>query len=535
MRLSKSVRLSKGGPGLPKNRQGKVERGGVLAGHVKSGKTFTPPLLTYEQMVPSEWARDDLPDLLWPLVLAAIEEHEAPALFRKAQEAVLEALPASSLEESGGALDGRLTSLERFAGTDRAKVVQAFKDFPGHARLISADLMGVLSLYDELPGRWLLVDPWEGSTSVPSPDEAVNLLAHAIVKVIADASLNAVTKTPPYAWQLLRGKLRLPREMIDVLRDYPLDVEKRPLAEATIRSSFLALKAADAHEHPEWFPPREAWKKSFWEQNRASTPCVLEDAVLPEERNGEIELPTEEAIEAAVGRVRAMYRKFLEVSFEAPVGFEHFARHEVISGLVTRAFRALEILLQNPVLWTGESASPTSRLLIETHVLLNWMLRQGDEGIFDRYQSYGHGKRKLMRRHVEELLKRTGENAPEILKSLADALKAETGGEWGEQFQEVSVDSTFAGVSVRQMAQEVDLLDEYRHVYQPASGVTHGEWWAVEDYAMQRCANPLHFFHQVPSLKEFNIEAEFTEVVLDYFERILETAIPALSEGEGIA
>jgi hypothetical protein len=79
--------------------------------------------------------------------------------------------------------------------------------------------------------------------------------------------------------------------------------------------------------------------------------------------------------------------------------------------------------------------------------------------------------------------------------------RPDTGGEWSEQFQEVSVDSTFAGVSVRQMAEEADLLDEYRHAYQPASGISHGEWWAVEDYAMQRCASPLHFFHQVPALK----------------------------------
>lgn len=520
---------------LRKDPKGRLEKEGVLAGHYKRGQIFTQPLLTYEQMVPSEWARDDLPDLLWPLVLATIEEREAPALFRKAQEAVLKALLSPSLEASGAALDGRLTSLERFVEADRPKIIEALKAFPDRSRLIPADLIGVLRLYEGLPGRWLLVDPWEKTTSVPAPDEAVNFLAHAMVKGIADAGLNAVTKTPPYAWQLLREKVRLPREMIDILRDYPLDVEKRPLAEATIRSSFLAFKAADAHEHPEWFPPREAWKESFWEQNRASTPCVLEDPVLPDERNGEVNLPSGDVIEAAVERARAMYRDFIEVSFGAPVGFQHFPRHEVISGLVTRAFRTLEALLQNPALWTGELASPASRLLIETHVLLNWMLRQGDEGVFSRYQSYGHGKRKLMRRHVEELLKATGENAPEILRSLADALKAETGGEWSEQFQEVSVDSTFAGISVRQMAEDAGLLDEYRHVYQPASGITHGEWWAVEDYAMQRCANPLHFFHHVPALKEFNIEAEFTEVLLNYFERILETAIPAFIESDGSA
>lgn len=363
--------------------------------------------------------------------------------------------------------------------------------------------------------------------SVPSSDDSVNFLAHAMVTVIADAGLNAVTKTPPYSWQLLRGKVRLPSEIIEILRDYPLDEEKRPLAEATIRSSFLAMKGADAHEHPEWFGPREAWKESFWEQNRSSTPCVLEDPVLPEERDEDEELPGDEIIAEALAQARAMYEDFVQRSFATNPKFSHFARHEVISGLVTRAFRTLEVLLQNPVLWTGENASPASRLLIETHVLLTWM-RQQDEDIFAKYQSYGHGKRKLMRRHVEDLLKSTGDDAPEILKSLAEQLKADTGGEWSEQFQHVSVDSTFAGVSVRQMAEDAELLDEYRHVYQPASGVSHGEWWAVEDYALQRCANPLHLFHMVPALKSFRIEPQFGNVLVNYFERILEVAIPAL-------
>ena len=51
------------------------------------------------------------------------------------------------------------------------------------------------------------------------------------------------------------------------------------------------------------------------------------------------------------------------------------------------------------------------------------------------------------------------------------------------------------------MAQETGREDLYRHVYQLASGVNHGEWWAVQDYDMQRCMNPLHRFHWVPSME----------------------------------
>ena len=59
----------------------------------------------------------------------------------------------------------------------------------------------------------------------------------------------------------------------------------------------------------------------------------------------------------------------------------------------------------------------------------------------------------------------------------------------GEEFQDVSLEATFSGISMRQMADEAAMLDVYNLVYQPTSGVVHGEWWAIEDYAMQRCAN----------------------------------------------
>lgn len=59
----------------------------------------------------------------------------------------------------------------------------------------------------------------------------------------------------------------------------------------------------------------------------------------------------------------------------------------------------------------------------------------------------------------------------------------------------MSVESTFTGRTLRQMAEEIGDLDRYRFQYQPASAVAHGEWGTIEDYCLQRCANPLHLFH----------------------------------------
>jgi hypothetical protein len=78
------------------------------------------------------------------------------------------------------------------------------------------------------------------------------------------------------------------------------------------------------------------------------------------------------------------------------------------------------------------------------------------------------------------------------------------------------------------MAEEVGMLDEYGHVYQSASGITHGEWWAIEDYALQRCQNPLHLFHRLPSLEEFRSEPEFVGTLINFFDRLIDDVVDGL-------
>jgi hypothetical protein len=79
------------------------------------------------------------------------------------------------------------------------------------------------------------------------------------------------------------------------------------------------------------------------------------------------------------------------------------------------------------------------------------------------------------------------------------------------------------------MALAVNLGDEYRHIYQPASSIAHGEWWTIEDYAMQRCMNPLHLFHRIPSLiPEFPVTPAFAELLADRLDALIRQALRSL-------
>ena len=61
--------------------------------------------------------------------------------------------------------------------------------------------------------------------------------------------------------------------------------------------------------------------------------------------------------------------------------------------------------------------------------------------------------------------------------------------------KELAVDGVPVTVTCRVLK-----LARHRQVYQMASGVTHSEWWSIESDAMERCQNPLHRGHLIPSL-----------------------------------
>ena len=80
------------------------------------------------------------------------------------------------------------------------------------------------------------------------------------------------------------------------------------------------------------------------------------------------------------------------------------------------------------------------------------------------------------------------------------------------------------------MAEEVGELDSYTHLFQISSGVTDGEWWSIEDYALQRCVNPLHRFHLVPSFNLYDPQWDprFPDLLLGHLEALIAVAVAGL-------
>ena len=108
-------------------RQQHTERSGPLSGHVRKGRRYLSPLAATGVVNMGDWVRDDLPDLLWP-VLALAEFGSSGAIrFVRWQKSVQGDLAGRvDPQVLAGGLDGRLTRLDR--------LVEAFPEAQGAVR-----------------------------------------------------------------------------------------------------------------------------------------------------------------------------------------------------------------------------------------------------------------------------------------------------------------------------------------------------------------------------------------------------------------
>lgn len=532
---------------MVKNRPqlGKEVREGVLRGHFRTGKTFLPPLMALPGFTASDWVTADLPDLFWPLLLVAKFGDRGAFVMSQAQQAVVAAVGRDALAESGEDFDGRLTSLERISG-HRSVIASSLYAHPLADEIFDSSVLGIARQYGEaLPGLWLFEGRLKRAETI-SDEDALNALALAIVDVVGDRHLNALVKAAPFGWELMMNRVKLPSSLCDQLIGYPMIKRNVATADAFILSTFLATK----------FQAREkvkvaqvAWARSFWNSNWQLTECLPEEllgeadddwgdaaphesqAFNVEPDSGPMAMADSSDADASrsspLTRALDIYDGFLGavVSADAPIDIHAPARFEVLTGLVARGFRSVVAILTAPHLWSGEQAAPVMRSLLEARIVATWLLAQEDPKWFEQYQAYGHGKRKLHREIVGEFLDEFDDDPPSELVDHAEALDRRLGGEPGSMFQEVSVESTFAGKNLRTMASEVGLMDEYRFTFQIESGVTHGEWWAIEEYAMQRCMNPLHRFHLLPTFRPaYPPTAQFPVALLSTYVALVEVA-----------
>lgn len=376
-------------------------------------------------------------------------------------------------------------------------------------------LLATLREYPDVPGAWLLLDPFADRVLTLDAFAYLSTLARGLVGWAQREHVEALCKFLTIAWQVQRRNYSTDKISIDALHDYPSKPGKFPKADLIIRASYGATQAllvSDGSGNE----TAAGWAKRFWDTNWTLVSCMPANQKQPSEASSETEDAGPESATAEpltgnnydeettsrmmelVEEAEEQLQKVSSAYFDSQTrDLYDTTRDEVVVGLLMRALKSVAAIARTPHLWSMPFAAGSVRMLAETEIMFAWFELHPED--YAKYQSFGEGRAKLAWRHVEDILDEFPEGAvPDELSQRITQLKRDSP---PLDLTVVSVESTFNGISLRKMASQVGLEALYRSVFQSASGVIHGEWGSVKDHEMVRCANPLHRFHLIPSFE----------------------------------
>lgn len=472
-----------------------------FADHAKSGRRLSPPLVAATDLTVSDWVRDDVPDLLWPVLVLGERGDEAIRSFVEWQKAVVADLNG---EVDGrvlaDGLDGRLTGLARLI-TLYPVAAEPIRVRAEEFDLMPPSVRSVLSSYPQSPAEWLVGE-------FHSPDQAdIDLLRRSLLDLLRSAHREALIKCLSIWVGVITSSLSVGPKAVDLLRDYPNEPNRHVQADSAISAMWGSLRQSRESDDPDYWKPATDWARIFWGTNSMTTRCVRSrdldsaraDDAVADSGDPATNTASSSALPVAGFQQRAMdlTTSYIEAIEAAPRRLYDPEREEVNTGLVVRAARAVVNALGNESLWSPETGAHIGRMLVETQILLNWMAIQDQKIIYEQYKEFGAGKAKLYSTLAREL--------PEgwLVPGLQDAVNAIKDASHNEpiDIRVVDLSASFSGKTMRTMAQECGLEDLYRHAYQLESGIVHSEWWSVELHSMEPCLNVLHRGHLIPKLE----------------------------------
>lgn len=451
-----------------------------------------------------DWVRDDLPDLLWPVLVLSERGTDEAVQFVRWQRRVLDELEGS-VERAflAECLDGRLSGLQRLSVRNPG-AIEAVTLHASRLGLLSDGVLRTLSSYPDRPAEWLT--GWEME---PPAEAEVNRLATAVLEAMTDGHREAIIKCIAIWSRIQAGTLTTSQDTVDLLKYYPNDPTTVSEADCVVRAMWGALRGAIIARDPDSFVEGIRFSKIFWGVNSMTTRCMRARDTEPDEQGGDAaatlsDEPPQTQCESS-GLLREDFQQramdltssYVEAVENSPSRLYDPSCEEVHTGLVVRAAREVIAMLGSPDLWCSEHGSDVGRTLVENRILLVWMATQNQEEIYRRYKDYGAGKAKLYALLAKSVPSNWLVNGVEEAVSVIE--KASHNDDVLDH-RAVDISANFAGKSLRQMADECGLADLYRHAYQMQSGISHSEWWSIEIHCMEPCLNVLHRGHLIPSM-----------------------------------
>ena len=208
-----------------------------------------------------------------------------------------------------------------------------------------------------------------------------------------------------------------------------------------------------------------------------------------------------------------------------PPDFACIYVHEVIGGLLARQATLAKEIAGAPMLWNGHSGPILLRAMADVYINIAWLLLDREARCL-KFISYGLGQAKLELEHRRAEIGIREMTAEE--KQLTEAQENWIDSQRATFLQDVDL-GKWAGISVRQMADDAGCLDFYNYVYTPFSACAHSMWHHIGVYNLATCTNPLHRHHKRPISQQADSDLHTLILAAKYWSKTVGTFDQAIT------
>lgn len=471
-----------------KRKQQKKNRQQILFDHKKVGTKFIPPLLQIKNMTPSSWYLDRFPELLWLALLSDQIGYRTAIEYAIKLSEIVNSVVNDDKRKCGFYMASDYISLNE---DERTRIISQLDD---ELRKALDLCIGIITkFYPDFPMRWLVSPRWFKETSIGL--EGLESIKNT-VRTRIDRTSKQAMECQVLAWvmECKSGKVKFPSRMVisdpNLISEYPNTEASKQMA-AEVRASIGAFFSMRDVNHD--------WVKSFWNNSFKISTCEYPKEEHESDAPDTVEI--KQILKAGTDFQNKAITELDNLWKQSNIDYSKVKRVGIIGGLLSRNLQFACDITQNPLLWSAPIGPILLRCMAETEIRLKWLIKCGNEEDFKEYIEFGLGQEKLLIEHQKRIAKDDRPDRESILKQV-EQREAWLNSQLYTVLIPVDIGSGTQGKDLRDLADQVDLLDLHRLVFSPLSSYVHGQWNAIARLNLLRCINPLHAEHFIPVLSE---------------------------------
>lgn len=458
------------------------------------------------------WPRDILPEFLW---IEYLRQSYNEIMFLELYSHFVKNI--GSYAETPPPFLGLISDFGRIPEEKKEAILEEHKQL---IKTAFAEPFGIIiRLYPDSPATWLLSEEWLSNESF-SDSTSISSLKTTVEKIFPGKdAYTGYLRMIPLRPLFQMGKIRLPKslDIVELLPKYPhgLSNEDRAHCESFGRNVLNMMIQENIGDR--------VWSQYFWRRNFELSPCEKLDKgkkIVDQT----IDDKWLDNIYQICENNSSVLKEYLNHIVDSYV-IDLFSPEtdEVILGLFSRIIRLTSLILTNPLLWSYDLSRILLRCLSDTTITYCYLIAKNDSQLFQSFIDYGTGKEKLLLLHLQD----THPGTRTVTGESIDQLASHLGGGFSPELIDINL-GDWKDVSVRDMANECNLMDIYRIIYDPTSSDIHGTWTSIKNTNLTYCVNPLHRYHRLPQLEDPPIFIQPVQIALDLAEKSIISSIEKL-------